>query len=97
VLSVRAQILELVGDDREPRPTVAEVARTLAAGAVAPARLDDVDVAVVRLVDGRLCVVPDQCPHDGGRISDGWVEGDRLVCARHGWEIDCNRPCPLRL
>jgi phenylpropionate dioxygenase-like ring-hydroxylating dioxygenase large terminal subunit len=98
VLSVRAQILELVGDDREPRPTVAEVAAALPAGSVAPARLDDLDVAVVRLVDGRLCVVPDQCPHDGGRISDGWVDGDRLVCARHGWEIDpCNRPCPLRL
>ena len=98
MLSVRAQILELVGDDREPRPTVAEVAQTLPAGAVAPARIDDMDVAVVRLVDGRLCVVPDQCPHDGGRISDGWVDGDRLVCARHGWEIDpCNRPCPLKL
>jgi len=98
VLSVRAQILELLGDEREPRPTVADVAQALAPGSVAPARLEGVDVAVVRLVDGRLCVVPDQCPHDGGRISDGWVEGDRLVCARHGWEIDpCARPCPVRL
>lgn len=98
MLSLRAQLLDLVGDDRETRPTVAEVAMTLAPGAVAPARFDDVDVAVVRLVDGRLCVVPDECPHDGGRISDGWVDGDRLVCARHGWEIDpCDRPCPLRL
>jgi nitrite reductase/ring-hydroxylating ferredoxin subunit len=41
------------------------------------------------------------CPHDGGRISDGFVDGERLVCARHGWELvarngRCERACKLR-
>jgi nitrite reductase/ring-hydroxylating ferredoxin subunit len=30
-------------------------------------------------------------------LSDGYVENDRLVCARHGWEFDvCAGTCPLR-
>ena len=54
-----------------------------------------------RLASGRLVVVADECPHDGGRISDGFVDGDRLVCARHGWELEvrggrCERACKLR-
>jgi nitrite reductase/ring-hydroxylating ferredoxin subunit len=60
-------------------------------------------VAVARLESGRLVVVPDECPHDGGRISDGFVEGEHLVCARHNWEFDveggkCTRVgnCKLR-
>jgi phenylpropionate dioxygenase-like ring-hydroxylating dioxygenase large terminal subunit len=93
VLSLRAQIAELIADEPR-RPSVAAVARTLAPGTVAAAQDGEVEVAVVRLVDGRLCIVPDVCPHDGGRISDGWLEGDRLVCARHGWEIDpCGNRC----
>jgi len=44
-------------------------------------------VAVARLGSGKLVIVADECPHDGGRISDGYVEGDRLVCVRHGWEL----------
>ena len=57
-------------------------------------------VAVARLGSGRLVVVEDECPHDGGRISDGFVEGERLVCARHNWELEvaagsrrCTRAC----
>ena len=93
MLSLRAQILDLVGEE-PTRPTVQAIAPGLPPGAVAAARQGDTDVAVVRLVDGRLCVVPDVCPHDGGRISDGWLEGDQLVCARHGWTIDpCNNRC----
>ena len=93
MLSLRAQIVELLGDEPR-RASVAAVAAGLAPGMVAAAQLDDEDVAVVRLIDGRLCVVPDVCPHDGGRISDGWLDGDHLVCARHGWTIDtCGNRC----
>jgi nitrite reductase (NADH) small subunit len=60
-------------------------------------------VAVARLASGRLVVVADRCPHDGGRISDGFVEGEHIVCARHQWELEvvggqCRRRvfCKLR-
>jgi len=51
-------------------------------------------VAVARFESGVVVVVADECPHDGGRISDGFVEGERLVCNRHGWELDvCAGQC----
>jgi nitrite reductase/ring-hydroxylating ferredoxin subunit len=73
----------------------------LAAGAVIAARIGARRVAIARLGSGRLVVVDDACPHDGGRISDGFVDGERLICARHGWELEarngrCERACKLR-
>ena len=51
-------------------------------------------VAVARFESGRVVVVADECPHDGGRISDGFVDGERLVCNRHGWELEvCAGAC----
>lgn len=75
--------------------------RRLAAGQLVAAHDGGRRVAVARLASGRLVVVADECPHDGGRISDGFVDGDRLVCARHGWELEardgrCERACKLR-
>ncbi len=78
-------------------------ARDVPAGAIVRARDGARAVAVARLGSGRLVVVDDVCPHDGGRISDGFVDGERLVCARHGWELEAKggrcvraRSCKLR-
>jgi len=58
------------------------------------ARMGTSQSAVARLESGRIVVVEDTCPHDGGRISDGFVAGERLVCSRHGWELEpCGRVC----
>lgn len=70
-------------------------------GSVLAARIGARRVAVARLGSGRLVVVDDICPHDGGRVSDGFVDGEHLVCARHGWELvprngRCERACKLR-
>lgn len=93
--SLHAQLVDLLGYDPDgaaapPRPSVAEAVAALAPGTVGPAQRDAEAVAVVRLRDGRLFVLPDRCPHDGGPLSDGFVEDDQVVCARHGWRID---PC----
>lgn len=105
--SIRDRLLEELGYEPEPLrrsaacaappaalPSVEQVGASLEAGEVAPAMHDGQPVAVVRTASGRLHVVPDRCPHDGGPLSDGFVEGERLVCARHGWEIDpCSGTC----
>ncbi|SRR5258706_13847007 len=68
-----------------------DFARDVLPGTVVAARTPACDgalpIAVARLGSGKLVIVVDECPHDGGRISDGYVDGDRLVCARHGWEL----------
>ena len=71
-----------------PRPTVKQAAKQLACASVAAARDGKRDVAVVRSASGQLYVVDDICPHDGGRLADGYVEGERLICSRHNWEFE---------
>ena len=93
-----AQLVHELGyDPDDGTPDVTSLA-FVPVGAVVRARDGARPVAVARLESGRLVVVDDECPHDGGRISDGYVDGERLVCARHGWELDvvdgrCARAC----
>lgn len=71
------------------RLTVLQAARVCPRGQVVPARgRAGEPIAVLRTTDGRVFAVPDACPHDGGLLSDGYLDDDRLVCARHGWEFD---------
>src|SRR5262245_8543779 len=96
---VTAELLDVLGYD-PATPDVRELL-LVPAETVVRARDGARPVAVARLRSGRLVVVDDRCPHDGGRISDGWVDGERLVCARHGWELEvengrCVRACKPR-
>lgn len=85
---VTAQLLDELGYDPDDGvPDVREL-DLVPVGAIVRARDGARPVAVARLGSGRLVVVDDRCPHDGGRISDGYVDGDHLVCARHGWELE---------
>jgi nitrite reductase/ring-hydroxylating ferredoxin subunit len=95
VSSLHALACDLLGYDPEAppelRPTLPEALRALRRcpfGQVMAARDGDRELAVCVLEDGRAFVLPDRCPHDGGRLSDGFVEAGRLVCGRHGWEFD---------
>jgi nitrite reductase/ring-hydroxylating ferredoxin subunit len=44
-------------------------------------------ISVVR-AKGRLCAIADRCPHAGGSLSDGTLEGSVLTCPRHGSQFD---------
>ena len=41
-------------------------------------------VAIYR-ADGKVRAVRDLCIHRGTPLSLGWIDGDTLVCAYHGW------------
>ena len=57
-------------------------------GELAPGewRTADVDGTqiVVFNIDGELYAIEDVCTHDGGQLTGGHVEGDEIVCPRHG-------------
>ena len=97
-----ALLADLLGYDPDApppvvRPTVAEALARVRPGEVVAAREGAEPVALAVLADGRAFVLEDRCPHDGGWLSDGFVEGERVVCARHGWEIDpCTGRCDRR-
>lgn len=45
--------------------------------------VDDTQIAIFNL-DGRLYAIENVCTHDGGQLTGGAVEGDQIVCPRHG-------------
>ena len=40
-------------------------------------------------VNGELFCVDGLCPHAGGPLGEGTLNGSMLVCPWHGWEFDC--------
>ena len=69
-----------------PRVKVLDAA-ALAPGQPALVTVDGRDVALFRRGD-EVLAVGNECPHQGGSLCDGWVEGDIVVCPLHGWEFD---------
>ncbi len=45
--------------------------------------VDDTQIAIFNL-DGQLYAIENVCTHDGGQLTGGAVEGDQIVCPRHG-------------
>ena len=51
------------------------------------------DVAVWRSARGVVCAWENRCPHRGMRLSYGFVRGESLACAYHGWHYNCSGQC----
>ena len=43
------------------------------------------ELAVGRTREGRYFAVDDACPHAGGSLAEGLVEGETLICPIHGF------------
>jgi vanillate O-demethylase monooxygenase subunit len=56
------------------------------------ARLLDEPIVLVRL-GGEVKAFKDLCVHRGTALSLGWVDGDHLVCAYHGWTYGPDGVC----
>ena len=69
---VRVQVLELAA---------------LPSGEAALVLVNGEDVALFRRGD-EVFAIGNQCPHQGGNLCDGFVEGDIVICPLHGWEFD---------
>ncbi|MFT5220410.1 MAG: 3-phenylpropionate/trans-cinnamate dioxygenase ferredoxin subunit [Gammaproteobacteria bacterium] len=62
--------------------TVAGV-EELASGEHRVVDVDDTQIVVFNL-DGQYYAIEDVCTHDGGKLTGGSVEGEQIVCPRHG-------------
>lgn len=49
--------------------------------------VDDVLIAVFNL-DGQFYAIEDICTHDGDTLTGGEVEGNQIICPRHGARFD---------
>lgn len=45
--------------------------------------VDGADVAVFKL-DGQFYAIEDICTHDGAELASGELDGDEIICPRHG-------------
>ena len=37
---------------------------------------------------GEFFALDGRCPHRGGPVGEGWIEGGRVYCPLHGWSFD---------
>ncbi len=45
--------------------------------------VDGTDVAIFK-IDGQFYAIEDVCSHDGAEIASGELDGDEIICPRHG-------------
>lgn len=45
------------------------------------------DIAVFRTSSDEVFALRDQCPHQGGPLSQGLVHGSQVTCPLHGWKV----------
>ena len=57
-------------------------------GAIVPILVEGHECVVWRGRSGRLGSAPRFCPHLDHDLLEGYVSGDELVCAGHGWAFD---------
>ena len=57
---------------------------------VVPVEVDGEEFVLWRARDGHVCSAPRRCPHLDHDLAEGYVDGDELVCAGHGWAFDGN-------
>jgi len=60
----------------------------LAPGSVAQAEVGEQTYAICNL-DGQFHALGGTCPHAGGPLGEGTLQGANLVCPWHGFEFDC--------
>lgn len=48
---------------------------------------------VLYRASGKVAALRDLCVHRGTPLSLGWIDGDQLVCAYHGWRYVSNGAC----
>lgn len=45
------------------------------------------DIAIFRTMDDQVFALDDKCPHKGGPLSQGIIQGDSVTCPLHNWVI----------
>ena|ERR1700694_5190258 len=56
----------------------------IAPGTAATVLVGDREVALFN-IDGTYHAIDNTCPHQGGPLADGFIEGDTVTCPWHAW------------
>jgi nitrite reductase (NADH) small subunit len=58
-----------------------------AVGQVMEAEANGVAICLAN-VNGELSALDNRCPHRGGPLGQGWLEGESVVCPWHSWTFN---------
>ena len=39
-------------------------------------------------INGEFYALNNMCPHQGGSLGDGFIDGSKVTCPNHSWEFD---------
>ena len=39
-------------------------------------------------INGKICAIHAVCPHQGGPLAEGGIDGTVVTCPWHGWQFD---------
>jgi len=67
-----------------------------AEGAGTVVRIDDTMLALFR-VEGRCYALDNACPHKGGPLGEGQLQGHVVTCPWHGWTWDVRTGTNVRM
>ena len=56
-------------------------------GSAKKVELNGTEIAIFNL-DGQFQAMDEMCPHRGGPLSEGSVDGNVVTCPFHGWQFD---------
>lgn len=63
-------------------------AHELAPGGLRSARVEDSQLCVGRTGSGRLFALDDVCPHAGGSLAEGIIDGEQVICPLHAYAFE---------
>jgi nitrite reductase/ring-hydroxylating ferredoxin subunit len=61
----------------------------LPSGSTKLVEVDGRDVLLVNC-NGQVYALDNRCPHQGGPLNKGTLDGDTLICPWHGWRWDAS-------
>lgn len=65
---------------------VAEVGQ-VAPGGATTVTVQGQDLALFN-IEGAYYCIDNFCPHSGGPLAEGWVEGEMVMCPWHAWQFN---------
>jgi nitrite reductase/ring-hydroxylating ferredoxin subunit len=74
------------GELRSVFVTVADVGE-IAPGNAKAFLVGDREIALFN-IDGTFFAIDNTCPHQGGPLANGWIEGRTVTCPWHAWCFD---------
>jgi nitrite reductase/ring-hydroxylating ferredoxin subunit len=72
--------------EKKPAPPLIR-AEEIQEGAAKLVRVKSEEIAVFKH-QGQLCAIENTCPHEGGQLAKGRIEGDEVVCPLHGYKFN---------